>query len=885
MLTKVDFIGKIINDIAPNYFDADDYSGITKSRLGQFGVISEALGTIFENAIVNNAIKARNMLTATADRLTLLEEAASYPDLIIPNANPSQLSMFLGIPVNYLKSKCMVDSSNISFILDNDSVISVSGIKFLLDYDLKITGKLIDGRWIYSAEYILTKENTLSIVNNPYLITTIRNISNESYVLVNVAVSQLMKTYQYYNIVETEAIPLNGIDFDYTDKLAYFNVFYKSANDTEFTLIDKINYLSQMTSANKFVYYDTSTLQKIKLYIPDNLNFEFNSELRLDIYTTNGVKGSFTYTSGTVEVTPQAYNDKYDYTGVYFSPIVISNSAGGKDELSTEELRQMIMNYKATLRSIDNENDLTIYFNSLDNVNNMNFIKKRIDTLESMYTAFMLLRDINGTIISSNSLNIHLTNDDIDAVYVQTGRRIVKPSKTYSLKPDEDYIVITQSIDGLTATQITALENNTSKFLFGSPYLMVINENPQSVSYYLNSIDKDNTTTIEYYNEDAPIQFIVNKFNVKRNAINADMTYTLSMNIIPSSELPSGIIDESGNIIDSTILKICGYIYSSEQPDNITSYFPITITAYNATNKYFEASATLTTDDYITLTDKLRFTNSLYNSGEAATSDTVIDISGIKIGVGIYFKSTTFTDKSTYINIVPSMDSYGLVNVYTNKNDTATFMINMSKQIKSVITFVDEGAGVFSFDIKQVPLIRYTELSNNINRISDIIENTNSIITAMLSLIRNNMSIDYKFYATYGKSRYLTMENTATKLDRLNMSLKFRLRVSATKPDVAIATDVKTFIQPLVEQVNNLSITSSVYFSNIITQVENEFKYDQNKILSCELVQVNDYTTLYQSIINTTKPLTMMTKAELLEYVAEFTKLDINDITVEILYV
>ena len=310
-------------------------------------------------------------------------------------------------------------------------------------------------------------------------------------------------------------------------------------------------------------------------------------------------------------------------------------------------------------------------------------------------------------------------------------------------------------------------------------------------------------------------------------------------------------------------------------------YFPITIDSYDLEYGYFKCHAALTTDDYVTLDDMVRITTSLILPGESLAADAVIPLNDVKIGVGVYYKSTTMTDKGEYTSIVPNLSTYGLVNVYSNASDTTIFMVNMSKKIRCKLNFIDEGSGVISFDIKQVPLVRYTELMSNIYNISAIIDNANNIMTTMLTLM-SNMSIDYKFYATYGKSKYFTLGNTTDLLNSLDLKLKFRIRISSIKTDTSIISDIRSFIQPLVEDVNNTSSVSSVYFSNIITKIENEFKYSQNRIIACELIKVNDYSVVYQSLINNTKELQSMTKSELLEYVPEFTKLSPSNITIEL---
>jgi hypothetical protein len=211
-------------------------------------------------------------------------------------------------------------------------------------------------------------------------------------------------------------------------------------------------------------------------------------------------------------------------------------------------------------------------------------------------------------------------------------------------------------------------------------------------------------------------------------------------------------------------------------------------------------------------------------------------------------------------------------------------MVNMTRLIQSVVNFIPSGSDI-NYDIKQIPLIKYSELRSNIDRVSDVIKSTNVTMKTILNQIKNNSSIDYKFYATYGKSKYFKMENTTTSLDRLDIKMKFRVRMLATRTDTSLVSDLKTFIQPLIENINinSMNINESIYFSNIITQVENEFKYKQARILAFELRQINDFSLLYQSLINTTPPLDTMTKDQLLQYIPEFVKLDISKIDIEVI--
>lgn len=885
MIIKTDLISKITDEIAPKYFDGDEYSEITKSRIGLFGMISETLGTIFENSTINNAIKARERMTSTASRETLLQEAAGYSDLTIPKAQPASITISLGIPTSYMETNFMTSSTELEFVLAADTIVTIADYNFLLDYDVKVTGKKTDGVMVYSAKYVLGEDNDLSSTTNPYLVSSKRTISNIEYLFVTVTVSQLDKTYQYYNIVETDLLYLNGVDFKYDGQLAYFNVYYKDASSSTYTKVEKLDYFSKLTSDSNYIYYNNVTSGVLRIYIPDTFTYSFNSELRIDIYTTQGAAGNFTYKSGDVEILPQSFEDSYDYTGAYFYPVVVTDSTGGTDELSTEEIRKKLIYYKSTLRSIDTEPDLNAYFESIDTIDNMVFIKKRIDVFEKKYTAFMILRDANSNILPTNALNMHLTESDVDAYYVQTKRRIIKPSAGYSLKSGEYFTVVKNT--GITSDNITTLENDTTKFLFGCPYLIVINEDPMSASLYLNSVTNTNAMQLEYSNETAPVQFIINRIQLDRNAISGEDYYTLKVNLVPASQLPDGIVDSDGNIIDATALKACGLMYSEDGDNVISGYFNLDITSYNKTDNYFTAVGKLYTDDYISLEDQLRLTDSIYAPGDTTTFDYVTPVTDVRLGIAVYYKDGTgaFTEKGDYADLIPNMEEYGLLNIYSNDNDRASVLLDMTKMINVVLSFQDEGNGVISFDLKQVPLIRYSDLRTQVSRIAEVIANTNTTINSMLELIKNNASIDFKFFATYGRSKYFTVGETSTTLDRLNLSLKFRVRISSSRVDTTLVSDIRAYIKSLVEEINSSSSTKSIYFSNIVTQVENEFKYTQARILSFELYKINDYDVLYQAIVNNTKDVDSMTQDELLDYVGEFVTLDLDKITIDIVTV
>ena len=256
MILSSDVINKIINEIAPKYFD-DDFDEISKNRIGIFGMVAETMATLYENSIVNNAIKSRERLTITASKHTLMQEASAYPELVIPHANPANINVSIGVPINYIESKFAVDSSNVNFVLHKDTLITISNIPFMLPYTVNILGRKVNGQFSYSVQYTLDGENPISNITNPFLITQNLIIDGERFLFFNTNLIQVSKKYDTYNITETERIPLQGIEFTYDDQLVFFNVFYRNNDNSEFQMVEKYYYTTKFVSTeNRFIYYN-----------------------------------------------------------------------------------------------------------------------------------------------------------------------------------------------------------------------------------------------------------------------------------------------------------------------------------------------------------------------------------------------------------------------------------------------------------------------------------------------------------------------------------------------------------------------------------------------------------------------------------------------------
>ena len=160
---------------------------------------------------------------------------------------------------------------------------------------------------------------------------------------------------------------------------------------------------------------------------------KFNSEFKIDLYTTTGSAGNFpAYTGTEVNVIPKS--EIYTYNnGIVIFAIPQSDSVGGSDYLDIEELRSIVVEKFSTVDSYTNENDLQVYFTNFKYRygNEILFIKKRDDAFERLFSSFALLKDENNDIYHTNTLHAIIIPSEFDTIYIQNKLLVLKPGHLF----------------------------------------------------------------------------------------------------------------------------------------------------------------------------------------------------------------------------------------------------------------------------------------------------------------------------------------------------------------------------------------------------------------------------------------------------------------------
>lgn len=853
--------------LAPKYFDMEN---LDTSRLGLFGYINELMADTTSDVINENSVLFNEIFFKKAQiPESILSYAAQYRIEDI-NAKPAKMEFAIAINEASILARAQTDNSgNDYFIIDSDSEIFVEeNFKYMLDYDIKINiRKTAKSGYIYSAQYIMNKENKLSDLTSPYIKVTKQRNNNSYYLYLIVTARQLSKSVIEQTIFTEDQLSYISKDFKYDGNLADFNVYYKRPDSDKFEQIQKLIIDSAPVDGN-FCYYqygDENTITISFSTLARHFRPEFNSILKLEIFTTDGTRANFEYNGNNVRM--DLKSEKYDYNQVIALAYSISKSDGGHDKSTFEELKDFVSYFASTCYNISTTLDLDKYFSRLpqsDNNSKLTFVKKRDDILDRLFGAFMLMKDQNNTIIPSNTVDVHLNNTMFDDQDENLKRYVIKAGSKLTYLPD--------SYD---VTKVTEFKE-TDKFKYSNPFVLVLNKQPLSVSYYLNSINREYITDFNYINDAAFYQFITNRIKITRDAINGEDKYKIEFTVVPNL---SDIDFDFANLNDKDLFvssngKIRIFAQFSNKVGDATYYTEATMVGYDKATKEMKFNIELQTDDYISATNKLRIINSLKDNGKVLDEILIEATESVFNLLVFYNEQEEHVPHHGYETIIPESAGLQLTNSYI-LTETINLINDMTDIMRStvVVKLLNGETKEYEYIVRNVPLTNYDYIKNR-HLAQDFIQNvfTNTKnIRESLKLITNNFNIDFKLYNTYGKSKYFYILNDKTNtIDNVNItiSMDIHLNASATLDD-SLRYDITEYTKNYIEKTNT---DNNLYASNLISGLLNNF----SDIKYISFNNINNYQYNVQSIEKNIPSYNISQSGNMVNYVPEFLNVSKN---------
>lgn len=866
-----------MEDIAPKYFNVDE---INTLNVGLFGQVNDILATTTEDVYNVVATYINELIPVRAVMPESIYGYATTVQLDNLFARAAETTGVLYINKRDIISEKTKNGDHYVFHLDKDCEIFVEDKKFMLDYDIEIIAKPVADKFIFNARYLLDHRNVISSIKNPYIRSMEIKYSGGQYLALVVVLHQMERNYKEENIINNTILNMPILNFDFEDKqLAGFNVFYLD-NITQQKVQLELKLLNTPPSKNPFCYYKFKNDHTIEIsFTTKDFYFkpELNSNLFIEYFTTLGSKGVFKkYTGSGGDITCIPKSDKWEYNNnlTVFCTIE-SASQFGADMPTLEQIKALYIEKMTTVESYTSDEDLNLYFENFNFMNNSitRFIKTR-DDFRRVYTGFGILRNQHDEVYHTNTLTTTIEPSNFD-VSENDNILILKPGRLFTYKDTTTISEVTLQPKTKTLKDDFSDLVESDTFVYSTPFLILVTKKPGSVGYYLNSVNKSIITNYTYVNSDSIAQFICNNFTIERNAYLGSDKYTISINLLPSSELEEDVVGSSGE--DLGVIKPKIIIYGEN--DEVICYNDFTLSKYDKSTNITTFTCDIQTDDYMTISRKFRVKNcKKYSTGEV--EEKFIPINDCKVEIAVFYKSAGIN--ISHSHKIPGTEGYTLTNIYTTVDELVNWITPLPI-MNSYFTFNDAPGtpGKYTTTIRHIPMVRATTLKEP-ETSKDILSRIDTHIRytlKALSKITNNYSVDIKFYNTFGRSRALTIGEENTKLlDKVNLSIELLVKPTVNAPTLELVRDIKIHIKKFIEEINS-GIFNRFHVSNLIQSIENTFP----DVDYLTFKRINNYDTFQQTIQSKHKNIEEMTKSEKAEFIPEFLTIRAEDIIITII--
>ena len=773
---------------------------------GLYGSINSALAKMMVSNIRVQADLCDESLPSKAKhKKYIVSHAASY-EIDGITAKPANMSVLLYIVEDDLlklfdKYENVVISDKCKFIIGD--------YEYHLHYPIKIERHLlVDNNYVYTAVYDMSVNNTLSDITNPYLDSpyTYKN-SGYTYITISTELMQVELSTHYQKNVTSSAIDNKTYIFSFENQLAAFDITVIEGGVTKY-VTPRYKGTSIDDSDSYYCFYTIVDDTTVRVEFDSNSIIPgINAEIMTRIFTSQGDTCNFSFTTDILSVLEDTEDIAYNSTQVMISPI--SDSSGGKDAKTTEEL-QLLLPKAKDRGNIINSTDLINYFNiNSDSKVRITPIEKVSNNILFCYYTYLLMKDNNNNIIPTNTINLKLKTTDADVV-----KEIDTETRQYIFKQG---IKLGYNLDSEYAVKVTD-SRVVYDYYYTIPYDMVISDKGPFISYFMKVVNDKRQLQFSTINNSSPLQFICSGIKWKRD-IDSDK-YVMTATIMQNINTDYGIYDKDpeGNLIKGDGIK---FIVVCDSPDDNQPYryFMGDLKSWELTSEFkYTFDVDFTTDDVVDPSNRIQILNGyrplndelpMYGFFGGITSATIYIMCKFKDENGDVI---TYNTSNPLSNIVSNISDYTCTNVY--KIIDGIQFINNFSDISTSIIDVSVADSNIDFNISSVPVIgyNYARSSSFLNFI-DILKNCKVNIENVSYITDGSFTIDLKFYNTFGPSKLSIVDENGTKLDKVNISPKLTLSLNKTSDTYTkdyIITDLKSAIENLDRDNKELSLASEI---------------------------------------------------------------------------
>lgn len=830
-------ITETVQDLQQRYIDEETEDTLS---VGIYGYMADIQSLMLQNAIITTGELGNELFPARAKFEKNVIAHSIIQNIEYINAVPATIKAILGIFEEDLE-KYMVKNT---FTLDKDITFPVDTYPFHLEYDIIITkNDLPNGEYSYTARYDMSRKNPLSEISNPYLNAPfIQYYSGKKMIYFYAELMQVSHTTFNKTLITNNLVENKTVIFTFSDQLADFMVRITYGDEVVWLTpvfegmgleqnLEYFCYYTYIDSTHVRVRFDSSS------YIP-----KVNSKIDIFIKTTVGSSGNFTYDN---TIFPIVSSDTYNYQRMPMYVQFASNSEGGKDRKSVDELRKMLPKEALSRGSITCWQDLENYFNMLNTDQNRLIIQKRVDNqFERSYFAYLLLKDIYNNVIPTNTIDIIVKKDDFDTH--DNKKFVLKPGCRILLNDyDNNQAEVIPYNDNTQDKLDKYEENDKTNFLYTTPMMVVVTGDPLYVSYYMTIINRVSQLDFSYINPYSIIQFIATSSHWQRKYLTDPDTYNFNIQLSPNITIDDFALVETddNNKVLKVNVKVFVVLYNEDSLEVPYGYIKCYYSGTDSETGALQFKGEIKTEDVIDDHNKI-YISGLYRAGESETTTIMLLTPHVEAKI---YVCADFNEKYGEFgrydidNIVPNLKGWTVANMYTIENGLDLYE-NFSEIISSQVTDItipDEYTNKEGFKLLRVPVIRrsYAGTEENMQNFLDELHTKKQYIDHAITLLEDNFLIDFKFFNTYGPSRIYTRDSAGSLskiVDRVNLTMNFEIKLLQSS-DKYTKEYILRDIKEIVEDLNDIT---SLHIPNLITTITN--KYSES-IEYIEFLGFNDY--------------------------------------------
>ena len=866
-------IKEFYQKVIPLYFDKDK---LALSTVGDLGMFLDITGSTTEDMI--------NIMGRYINEV--MPGQAELPDFIYANAanygvtnllaTPAKMSMLLLIKEDDVIKNSVDIENHKEFVIDSDMSILVDDLYFSIPYNIKIRSTLFEGEYNHMSFYDMNYTNDVSNESIPFIKTMKTNVQGDVWLVLRVNVYQYKKSKSDNPITTNSKLNIPFIDKMFNDQLCNFEVFYTPAGSTKSIQLEKrADKMQPVTTP--FVFYKMTGDNSIRFsFANDDRYFvpDYNSTITIHLYETSGELGNVPFNKNGIDVT--IHTDTSDESLAYnrtIYPMGLSqgSSVGGKDQLTLDKVKLLTMEKQVTVNSYTTDNDLNVFFSNNASIYNHDgiFVKNRDDYAGREYGCFTKLGD--GTnIYPTNTLNLRLKTEEADVHHKALRQYIVKAGTVFKYENSYCNDTVVKKHEGD--------EDQELEYVLAP--LMVVGTKPNKVGFYMNTIDRDIEVDYTYFNLDSIFNFVVQKCNVRRDAIHGDDSYHITMvlarvdgvfNNIQSTDFT---MQPTNGELDIDKLEVL-VIFNT----GVGNYVRMKCeSAEQSSNDYlYTFTADIGTTDMIS--DGRILLTGLQKREDDSSDERLIDMLNPDMNFAIFYDYEG-TDESHKYNDISIVENHTLCNIYTPQENGFYFAYPMNL-IRSHVIFEDRPTteSGFGFYVKQVPLFGRDFILNtdNLGEVLDTLTTEHTFLENLVDSLHGLFTINMKLYNTYGRARnfYIGYGTDHEIINRVNCSFHIGIKFYEGIIQEDYLYQIKAFIKNFIEDLNSSvqSGSNQAYISVLDQKLHNTFT---DQIKYAIFYSINGYDSKYQ-VIEAEKD---VNDNELLNYVPEYLTISADDIII-----